>query len=65
MSDMKKRIYEILRERQPACLATVTPDGKPWVRTITLIAGSGFPLLFCTDAGSRKIRDIRQNPEVS
>jgi general stress protein 26 len=64
MTVLEKRTKEILGNGQPAALATVTPDGKPWVRTITLIPGSGLTILFCTDAGSRKIRDIRQNPEV-
>ena len=34
MSDVKTRILEILQQPRLACLATVTQDGKPWVRYV-------------------------------
>ena len=32
MSDLKDKIYEVLQRPQLAGLATVTEEGKPWVR---------------------------------
>ena len=64
MNDLKTKILEILRKNPSAGLATITEDGKPWVRTVTVWAADNLVLRFCTDAGSRKARQIEKNPEV-
>ena len=64
MKKLKERILKIFEKDQLASLATITPDGKPWVRFVTLIAKSDFPLVFGTDIRSRKIQHIRNNAEV-
>jgi len=64
MSDLKERILGILRQPQLAGLATITPDGKPWVRYVTVVASEDLTIRCATFAGTRKVRQIRQNPEV-
>ncbi len=38
MSELKDRIYGILKNVQLSTLATITPDGKPWVRYVMTAA---------------------------
>ena len=38
MSDLKERILKILQQPQLAALATITQDGKPWVRYVMVVA---------------------------
>ncbi|MBN1271343.1 MAG: pyridoxamine 5'-phosphate oxidase family protein [Candidatus Aminicenantes bacterium] len=64
MPDIKQKIVQTIKNSQPALLATITPQGKPWVRYVTLRDKEDFPLAFCTDLRSRKVRDIQANPEV-
>jgi len=64
MKDLEKQLLELFHRDRLAGLATVTPDGRPWVRYVTLLAKTGFPLVFCTDVHSRKMAHIRANPEV-
>lgn len=64
MTDLEKKILDIIRKNPLASLATISEDGKPWVRTVTIWASNELALRFCTDAGSRKSRQIERNPEV-
>jgi general stress protein 26 len=64
MKKLTEKILAVLANDQTVSLATISSDGKPWVRYVTLFAKADFPLLFCTDIGSRKIAHIRNNPEV-
>ena len=34
MSDLKQRIYEVAKDFQLINFATITGDGKPWVRYV-------------------------------
>jgi general stress protein 26 len=45
-------------------LATVTEDGKPWVRYVTPMADENLTLWMATFIRSRKVAQIRKNPEV-
>jgi len=54
MTDLEKKILEIIRTNPLAGLATISEDGKPWVRTVTIWTSNDLALRFCTDAGSRK-----------
>jgi general stress protein 26 len=64
MSDLKDRIASMLQKPQLAGLATVTEDGKPWVRYV-MIAGSDDLTIRCaTFVGARKVKQIGKDPEV-
>lgn len=64
MSDIKNRILNKLQEPTLACLATITEDGKPWVRYITPYADDEMNMWCATMAASRKVTHIRKNCEV-
>ena len=64
MSDLKLRIFKILRPPQLACLATVTGEGKPWVRYVFCEADHDLTLRCASLCNSRKVSQILNNPEV-
>ena len=64
MSDLKQRIFELAKELQLINLATITEDGKPWVRYVVGLADQELSIRICTSLCSDKIRHMRQNPNV-
>lgn len=64
MSDLKERIGEILCKLQLSGLATVTADGKPWVRYVMTVASEDLTIRCATFVGARKVRQISEDPEV-
>ena len=64
MSDLKGRIFEILQTPQLCGLATVTEDGKPWVRYVMAVAGEDLTIRLATFVNARKVGQIKKNPEV-
>jgi general stress protein 26 len=64
MSDLKKQIFEAAREIQLMNFATVTEEGKPWVRYVVGKADENLTFRFCTFLGSRKVAQMRNNPNV-
>ena len=64
MADLQERIMEILRAPKLSSLATLTEDGKPWVRCVVAIAGDDMSIRCATFVGSRKVNQIAANPEV-
>lgn len=64
MNDLKQRIFDLAKEPQLLNLATITEDGKPWVRYMVGSADQDLAIRFCTSLCSDKIRHIRQNPNV-
>ncbi len=64
MSDLKERIIAIIAQPQLASLATITEDGKPWVRYVMTIAGEDMTLRCATFIEARKVKQIEKNPEV-
>ena len=64
MPDLKERILAILRQPQLAGLATITQDGKPWVRYVMTAASDDMTIRCATFIGARKVKQIKQNPEV-
>ena len=64
MSDLREAILEKMKEPTLACLATITEDGKPWVRYVTPYADENLDLWCSTFAGSRKVGQINGNSEV-
>ena len=64
MSDLKERILKILQQPQLAGLATVTQDGKPWVRYVMTVGSPDMTIRCATFISARKIKQIKKNPEV-
>ncbi len=64
MSDLKERILRILQQPQLATLATLTPDGKPWVRYVMTVGAPDLTIRCATLVSARKVRQIERNPEV-
>lgn len=64
MSDLQDRIVEILSKPQLATLATVTADGKPWVRYVMTVGGDDMTIRCATMVGARKVAQISRQPEV-
>ncbi len=64
MSDLKERILKILQQPQLAGLATITQDGKPWVRYVMTVASQDMTIRCATFASARKVKQIKKDPEV-
>jgi general stress protein 26 len=64
MPDVKQRIIEMLQSSQLASFATITPEGKPWVRYVFCEGRADMTIRFATFRHSRKVAQIRNNPEV-
>jgi general stress protein 26 len=64
MADLKDRILEIISKPQLSGFATVTPEGKPWVRYVMAVADEGMAIRFATFVKARKVTQIQGNPEV-
>ena len=64
MNDLEKRIQEVIGEVHMASFATVTEDGKPWVRYVMAKADEEMTIRFATFLGARKVAQIRSLPEV-
>ena len=66
MSDMKQRILTTLHRSEPflCFLATLSEDGRPWVRTMRGAIDENLVIRCPTFAGTKKIAHIHVNPEV-
>jgi len=64
MPDLKTRILEVLQKPQLAGLATITEDGRPWVRYVMAVGGGDMKIRFATFIHARKVAQIKKNPEV-
>lgn len=64
MTNIQERIIGMLRQPQLACLATLTPEGKPWVRYVLCAGSEDMTIRFATFGNSRKVAQIRNTPEV-
>ena len=64
MSDLKQRIIDAAGEMQLINFATVKDDGKPWVRYVMAKADNNLVFRFCTHLESRKVGQIKNNPNV-
>ncbi len=64
MDDLKQRIYDTAKELQLINVASITIDGKPWVRYVVGKADNDLVFRFCTGIDSRKVPQIRKNPNV-
>ena len=64
MSELKKKILAKIDRPTLSALATITEDGKPWVRYVTPMADENLNIWMATFAQSRKVGQIAKNPEV-
>lgn len=64
MTDVAQRILEILKPSQLASFATITEEGKPWVRYVFCEGRGDMTIRFATFRHSRKVAQIIKNPEV-
>ncbi|OGW26375.1 MAG: hypothetical protein A2X59_05225 [Nitrospirae bacterium GWC2_42_7] len=64
MSELKQRIFEAAKDFQLINFASVTEDGKPWVRYVVGKADDKLVFRFCTSINSRKVGQIRKDPNV-
>ncbi len=64
MSELRKKIHEILKVPQLDSLATLTGDGKPWVCYVMIVTSENLIINFATFVKSRKVEQIKNNPEV-
>ena len=65
MPDLKDRILDVFNNAPCLSgLATITEDGKPWVRYVMVEASDDLTLRCATPAKARKIPQIASNPEV-
>jgi general stress protein 26 len=64
MSELKEKIYAKMQQPTLAVLATITEDGKPWVRYCTPRFDENLTIWIATFIHSRKVGQIKKNPEV-
>jgi len=64
MSDAKTKIRALLTGPQLASFATVTEDGRPWVRYVVVVADDDLNLRFATYLESRKVTQMKKTPHV-
>jgi general stress protein 26 len=64
MTDLRAKIAKHLAHPQLAGLATITADGKPWVRYVVITGDADLNLRVATFADSRKVAQAGANPEV-
>lgn len=64
MSDLESRIQEILQRPQLSGLATITQDGKPWVRYVMAVGSPDLTIRCATHTSARKVKQIASHPEV-
>ena len=62
--ELKGKILAKLKGPTLCALATVTEDGKPWVRYVMLYTDENLTMWGATFASFRKVAQIRKNPEV-
>jgi general stress protein 26 len=64
MTDLEKRILTITRFPHLSGFATITEEGRPWVRYVMAVGSEDMSLRFASYKGSRKLGQIALNPEA-
>jgi general stress protein 26 len=64
MAELKDKILAQLQEPVVGALATLTEEGKPWARFVTVFADQKLLIRCATFVRSRKVAQIKANPEV-
>lgn len=64
MYDLKQRILNIIQKPQLTSMATITEEGKPWVRYVMSFGSEDLSIRFASFVNARKVAQIKHNPEV-
>jgi general stress protein 26 len=64
MATLKEKILAKVNGPTLSALATITENGKPWVRYVTPFVDKNLTFWMATFVHSRKVAQIRKNPEV-
>jgi general stress protein 26 len=64
MTELKQKILAKMKQPNLSTFATVTEEGKPWVRYVVTMADDDLNVWFATFAASRKVGQVAANPEV-
>ena len=64
MAELKQKIFGKFNGPTLSTLATITEDGKPWARYVTPFADENLTFWMATFINSRKVAQIKKNPEV-
>ena len=64
MSTLKEKILAKVKGPTLSALATITENGKPWVRYVTPFVDENLTFWMATFVHSRKVPQIRNNPQV-
>lgn len=64
MPNLKDRILSVFKGPRLAGLATITDDGKPWVRYVMTQASDDMTFRCSTFVNARKVAQIAKNPEA-
>ncbi len=64
MSEIKSKIFNIISSPTIMSFATLTEDGKPWVRYVMGIADEELTIRFSTFFTSRKVSQIKKINEI-
>ena len=64
MADLKQKIFGKFNGPTLSTLATITEDGRPWARYVTPFADENLTFWMATFINSRKVAQIKKNPEV-
>jgi general stress protein 26 len=64
MDELKEKILAAIKIPQLMPLATVTEDGKPWVRYVMGSGADDLTIRFVTSLQTRKVAQMKNNPEV-
>lgn len=62
--ELKEKILAKFQGPTLCTLATLTEDGKPWVRYVTPFADENLTIWMATFLNSRKVGQIKKNPEI-
>lgn len=60
-----KRAAEILQTIQYATIATVTPEGKPWISPVARILDDELNIYWISDKDNQHSKNVRANANVS
>lgn len=64
MTELKQKIYDLLKVPQVSGFATITEEGRPWVRYVVTVADEDLNIRFATCADSRKVAQLAANPNI-
>ena len=64
MGELKEKILGVIKTPQLMSLATVTEEGKPWVRYVMGFGADDLTIRCVTSLQTRKVAHIKSNPNV-